>query len=80
MKDIQYINGNPPVFQITYDDIKSGKSCVRTGDYIHFVASKMFSYCFNISPFINCDLTISPFQYYSIYSSQYFTLSIEIYS
>ena len=29
--DIQYVNMNPPVFQMPYYEIKSGKICVRTG-------------------------------------------------
>ena len=28
--NIQYINVNPPVFQMSYYDIKAGKYCVRT--------------------------------------------------
>ena len=36
MKYKQYVNVYPPVFQMTYDDIKYEKICVRTGEYIRF--------------------------------------------
>ena len=42
MKDIQYVNGNPPVFQIPSYYIKADKSHVRTGDYIYFVSNEKY--------------------------------------
>ena len=42
MKDIHYVNEKPPVFQMTYCEIKSGKSCVSTGDNINFVTNKKY--------------------------------------
>ena len=72
---IQYINVNPPLFQILYYDIKAGKICVRTGKQIHFIVNKMFSCGFTIFPFINSDFTISPFHHYTIFSSHHFTIS-----
>ena len=32
MNEIQYVNGNSPIFQMTSNDIKSGKSCVSKGE------------------------------------------------
>ena len=58
MKYKQYVNVYPPVFQMTYDDIKYEKICVRTGEYIRFFVNKMFSCRFTISPFIYSDFTI----------------------
>ena len=66
-KDIQYVNVNPTLFQMPYDDIKSDKSCARTGEYIYFVVNETCSCGFTISPFINSDLTISTLHHCTIY-------------
>ena len=53
LKDIQYVKGKASVFEMTAYNIKSGKSQVKIGDYIHVVENDMFNWAFTISPFIN---------------------------
>ena len=42
-KDIKYVKGKSPVFEIPAYNIKSGKIWVKTGEWIHFVENEMFN-------------------------------------
>ena len=54
------MNGGAPVFEMLAYNIKSGKSQVKTSEYIHVVENEMFNWDFTISPFINGIFPISP--------------------
>ena len=60
LKNIQYVKGKAPVFEIPSYNIKSRISRVKTGEYIHVVENEMFNWAFNVSPIINDVFFISP--------------------
>ena len=57
-KDIQYVSGNNPVFQMPSYDIKSGRSHVSTGEYMNFFANRFYLRFHHIS--------ITQFRYHTI--------------
>ena len=59
LKDVQYVKGEAPVFEIPAYTIKAGKRWVKTGEYIHVVDNEMFNWVYTISLFINGIFNIS---------------------